>query len=150
MPIITPKQKVTQTKMFGESWVEVILTGDTYDDCSQAAQQYTADNNMVFVPAFDHLKIIEGQGTVGVEILHDLSEVDYVFIPVGGGGLAAGVGTYFKMYSPKTRIIGLEPEGAPSMLEARKAGHPVTLDSIDRFVDGAAVKRVGDLTFQIC
>jgi threonine dehydratase len=150
MPIITPNQKVTQTKMFGESWIEVILTGDTYDDCSLAAQQYTAEKNMVFVPPFEDPKIIEGQGTVGVEILNDLSEVDYLFIPVGGGGLAAGVGAYFKTYSPKTKIIGLEPEGAPSMLEARKAGHPVTLETIDGFVDGAAVKRVGDLTFSIC
>jgi threonine dehydratase len=150
MPIVTPKQKVTQTKMFGENWIEVILTGDSYDDCSLAAQQYTVENNMVFVPAFDDPKIIEGQGTVGVEILDDLSDIDYIFIPVGGGGLAAGIGAYFKTYSPKTKIIGLEPEGAPSMLEARKAGHPVTLESIDRFVDGAAVKRVGDLTFSIC
>ena len=150
MPIVTPNQKVTQTKMFGENWIEVILTGDTYDDCSLTAQQYTAEKNMVFVPAFEDLKIIEGQGTVGVEILNDLSEVDYLFIPVGGGGLASGVGAYFKTYSPKTKIIGLEPEGAPSMVEARKAGHPVTLASIDRFVDGAAVKRVGNLTFNIC
>ena len=79
---------------------------------------------------------------MGVEILEDLSDIDYLFVPVGGGGLAAGVGTYFKTYSPKTKIIGLEPEG-PSMFEALKAGHPVTLDNIDRFVDGAAVKRVG-------
>jgi threonine dehydratase len=150
MPIITPNQKVTQTKMFGEEWIEVILTGDTYDDCSTAAQQYTAENNMVFIPPFEDPRIIEGQGTVGVEILKDLSDIDYLFIPVGGGGLAAGVGTYFKTYSPKTKIIGLEPEGAPSMLEARKAGHPVTLETIDMFVDGAAVKRVGDLTFSIC
>jgi threonine dehydratase len=150
MPIITPNQKVSQTKMFGEEWIEVILTGDTYDDCSLAAQQYTAERNMVFIPPFDDPKIIEGQGTVGVEILKDLSDVDYLFVPVGGGGLAAGVGTYFKTYSPKTKIIGVEPEGAPSMLEARKAGHPVTLEAIDGFVDGAAVKRVGDLTFKIC
>jgi threonine dehydratase len=150
MPIITPNQKVSQTKMFGEEWIEVILTGDTYDDCSLAAQQYTAKKNMVFIPPFDDPKIIEGQGTVGVEILKDLSDIDYLFVPVGGGGLAAGVGTYFKTYSPKTKIIGVEPEGAPSMLEARKAGHPVTLEAIDGFVDGAAVKRVGDLTFKIC
>ena len=150
MPIVTPNQKVSQTKMFGEDWIEVILTGDTYDDCSIAAQQYTAENNMVFIPAFEDPRIIEGQGTVAVEILQDLSDIDYLFIPVGGGGLAAGVGAYFKTYSPKTKIIGLEPEGAPSMLEARKAGHPVTLETIDRFVDGAAVKRVGDLTFSIC
>jgi len=150
MPIVTPNQKVSQTKMFGEEWIEVILTGDTYDDCSLAAQQYTAEKNMVFIPPFDDPKIIEGQGTVAVEILKDLSDIDFLFVPVGGGGLAAGVGTYFKTYSPKTKIIGLEPEGAPSMLEARKAGHPVTLEAIDGFVDGAAVKRVGDLTFKIC
>lgn len=150
MPIITPNQKVSQTKMFGQDWIEVILTGDTFDDCSTAAREYTAKKNMVFIPPFEDPKIIEGQGTVGVEMLHDLSDIDYVFIPVGGGGLAAGVGAYFKTYSPKTKIIGLEPEGAPAMLEARKAGHPVTLETIDRFVDGAAVKRVGDLTFTIC
>ena len=122
MPIVTPNQKVSQTKMFGEEWIEVILTGDTYDDCSLAAQQYTAEKNMVFIPPFDDPKIIEGQGTVGVEILKDLSDVDYLFVPVGGGGLAAGVGTYFKTYSPKTKIIGVEPEGAPSMLESRRRG----------------------------
>ncbi|MEP7258689.1 MAG: threonine ammonia-lyase [Flavitalea sp.] len=150
MPTITPNQKVTQTKMFGEDFIEVVLIGDTFDDCSVAAKQYTLENNMVFIPPFDDPRIIEGQGTVGLEILEDVSHVDYLFLPVGGGGLAAGVGTYFKTYSPKTTIIGVEPEGAPSMLEALKAGHPVTLDNIDRFVDGAAVKRVGDITFSIC
>src|SRR5213075_650662 len=124
MPIITPGQKVNQTKMFGEEWVEIRLVGDTYDDC----------------------RIIEGQGTVAVEILEDKTDIDYVFVPVGGGGLSAGVGSYFKTYSPKTKIIGLEPEGAPSMFEAMKAGHPVTLENINRFVDGAAVKRVGEIT----
>lgn len=150
MPIITPNQKVNQTKWFGEEFVEVVLTGDTFDDCAVAAREYTAANNMVFIPPFEDPKIIEGQATVGVEILEDLSDIDYVFVPVGGGGLAAGVGTYFKTYSPKTKIIGLEPEGAPSMVEAFKAGHPVTLENIERFVDGAAVKRVGDLTYEIC
>jgi threonine dehydratase len=150
MPIITPNQKVNQTKMFGDEFIEVILTGDTYDDCAVAARQFTVDNNMVFIPPFEDPKIIEGQGTVGLEILEDLSDIDYLFLPVGGGGLASGVGTYFKTYSPKTKIIGLEPEGAPSMMEAMKAGHPVTLDNIDRFVDGAAVKRVGELTHSIC
>jgi len=150
MPIITPNQKVSQTRMFGEDNIEIRLVGDTFDDCAIAAKAYTEANGMVFIPPFDDLRIIEGQGTVGLEILEDQSDVDYLFIPVGGGGLSAGVGSYFKTYSPKTKIIGLEPEGAPSMLEARKAGHPVTLDSIDRFVDGAAVKRVGDITFSIC
>lgn len=150
MPIITPKQKVNQTKMFGEDKIEIRLVGDTYDDCSVAARQYTEENGMTFIPPFDDYRIIEGQGTVGVEILEDNASIDYLFVPVGGGGLSAGVGSYFKIFSPKTKIIGLEPEGAPSMFEALKAGHPVTLESIERFVDGAAVKRVGGLTFSIC
>jgi threonine dehydratase len=150
MPVITPNQKIKQTKMFGEDFVEVKLTGDTFDDCAIAAKKYTEENGMTFIPPFDDYKIIEGQGTVGVEILEDQSDIDFLFIPVGGGGLSSGVGSYFKTYSPKTKIVGLEPEGAPAMFEALKNGYPVTLDSIDRFVDGAAVKRVGDLTFSIC
>lgn len=150
MPIITPKQKVNQTKMFGDSFIEIKLVGDTFDDCAVAAKQFTDENGMTFIPPFDDYRIIEGQGTVGVEILEDQADVDYLFVPVGGGGLSAGVGSYFKTYSPKTKIIGLEPEGAPSMYEALRAGYPVTLDNIERFVDGAAVKRVGDLTFSIC
>ncbi|TMI65842.1 MAG: threonine ammonia-lyase [Bacteroidetes bacterium] len=150
MPVITPNQKIKQTKMFGEDFIEVKLVGDTYDDCATAAKKYTEENYMTFIPPFDDYKIIEGQGTVGVEILEDQSEIDFLFIPVGGGGLSSGVGSYFKTYSPKTKIVGLEPEGAPAMFEALKNGYPVTLESIDRFVDGAAVKRVGDLTFSIC
>ncbi len=150
MPVITPKQKVNQTKMFGEENIVIKLVGDTFDDCAIAARQFTEENGMTFIPPFDDPRIIEGQGTVAVEILEDQPEVDYLFVPVGGGGLSAGVGTYFKTYSPKTKVIGLEPEGAPSMYEALKSGYPVTLDHIERFVDGAAVKRVGDLTFSIC
>ncbi len=150
MPSFTPKQKISQTKMFGEDKIEVKLIGDTFDDCAIAAKKFTEENNMVFIPPFDHQKIIEGQGTVGIEILEELSGIDYIFIPVGGGGLSAGVGSYFKLMSPQTKVVGLEPEGAPSMLKALHAGHPVTLESIDRFVDGAAVKRVGDITFSYC
>lgn len=150
MPAITPNQKVRQTQMHGDGNVEIKLVGDTFDDCAILAKKYTEENGMTFIPPFDNYKIIEGQGTVGVEILEELNYVDYLFVPVGGGGLSAGVGSYFKTYSPKTKIIGLEPEGAPAMYEALKAGHPVTLDTIDRFVDGAAVKRVGDITFPIC
>lgn len=150
MPIITPNQKVKQTQMHGDGNVEIKLVGDTYDDCAVAAKKYTEENEMTFIPPFDDYRIIEGQGTVGVEILEELSDIDYLFIPVGGGGLSAGVGSYFKTYSPKTKIIGLEPEGAPAMFESLKNGYPVTLDTIDRFVDGAAVKRVGDITFDIC
>jgi threonine dehydratase len=150
MPVITPKQKITQTKMFGEENIEIKLIGDTFDDCADAARKFTEENQMTFIPPFDDYRIIEGQGTVAAEILEDQGEIDYVFAPVGGGGLCSGVGSYFKTYSPKTKIIGLEPEGAPSMTEALKAGHPVYLDNIDRFVDGAAVKKVGALTFSIC
>ncbi|MBS1933448.1 MAG: threonine ammonia-lyase, partial [Bacteroidetes bacterium] len=150
MPIITPNQKVNQTKMFGEDNIEIRLIGDTFDDCAVEAKKFTEENGMTFIPPFDDHRIIEGQGTVAVEILEQLSDIDYVFVPIGGGGLASGVGSYFKTYSPKTKIIGLEPEGAPSMLEAFKIGYPVTLDSIERFIDGASVKRTGDLTFSIC
>ena len=150
MPIVTPKQKGRQTRMFGGDNIEVRLIGDTFDDCAIAAKKFTEEQGMIFIPPFDDYKIIEGQGTVGVEILEDLSGIDYVFIPVGGGGLSAGVGTYMKTMSPATKIIGVEPEGAPAMKEALLKGHPVTLEKIDRFVDGAAVKRVGDITFNIC
>lgn len=150
MPIITPNQKVSQTKMHGEDNIEVRLVGDTYDDCAVAAKKFTQEQGMTYIPPFDDLKIIEGQATVGQEILEDLSGVDFLFVPIGGGGLCAGAGSYFKTYSPHTQIIGLEPEGAPSMTRALEAGHPVTLDAIDSFVDGAAVKRVGELTFPLC
>ena len=151
MPIVTPKQKITQTRMFGDDMIEIVLVGDTFDDCSFAAKQYTKENNMVFIPPFDDYKIIEGQGTVAKEILEeDIPSIDYLFVPIGGGGLSAGIGLYFKIHSPSTKIIGVEPEGAPAMLVALKEGHPVMLKEIDRFVDGAAVKRVGDLTFSIC
>jgi threonine dehydratase len=150
MPVITPNQKISQTKMFGDGKIEIKLVGDNFDECAAAAKEFTAVNEMTFVPPFDDYRVIEGQGTVGVEILEDLNSVDYLFLPVGGGGLASGVGSYFKLYSPQTKIIGTEPEGAPSMYEAFKAGKPVTLDSIDTFVDGASVKRTGDITYSIC
>jgi len=150
MPIITPKQKVNQVKMFGGDNIRIELVGDTFDDCAQEAQAFTREHGMTFIPPFDNPRIIEGQGTVAVEILEDQPLVDYLFVPVGGGGLSAGVGTYFKTYSPQTTIVGVEPEGAPSMLRALENGAPVTLDEIDRFVDGAAVKRVGALTYSIC
>ncbi len=150
MPVITPQQKITQTKMFGEDYIEVRLVGDTFDDCANAAKKYTAAHELTFIPPFDDIKIIEGQGTVGKEIFEDLNQVDYLFAPVGGGGLIAGVGSYFKNYAPDTKIVGVEPLGAPSMKQALAHGSPYMLDSIDRFVDGAAVKCVGSVTFSIC
>lgn len=114
------------------------------------ALAYTAEHQMVFVPPFDNIKVIEGQGTVGIEIYQDLPETEVIVMPIGGGGLASGVGSYFKNINPQIKLIGVEPEGAPSMNQALKNGSPVTLDYIDRFVDGAAVKRVGNLNFKYC
>lgn len=149
MPAITPKQKINQVKMFGGENIEIVLIGDTFDECQAHALQFAEENKMVFIPPFDHAKVIEGQGTVAKEILEEQSNIDFVFVPIGGGGLCAGLVTYFETYSPNTKVIGVEPQGAPSMKEALKAGKPVVLDSIQRFVDGASVKKVGDLTFQI-
>src|SRR4030095_6560903 len=126
MPVITPNQKINQTKMFGEDWVTIKLVGDNYDECAAAAKKFTEANGMTFVHPFDDYRVIEGQATVAVEILQELPSIDYLFLPVGGGGLLAGVGSYFKTYSPKTKIIAVEPEGAPSLYEALKAGKPVT------------------------
>jgi threonine dehydratase len=150
MPQITPKQKVSQTEMFGDGSIKIILVGDTFDDCLKEALEYTEANGMTFVPPFDNYEIIAGQGTVGVEILEDLPGVEAVIIPIGGGGMAAGAGSYLKQHKPGILIAGVEPEGAPSMLKAFEHGGPVTLPSINRFVDGAAVKRVGELTYPIC
>lgn len=150
MPAITPRQKINQVRMFGGERIRIELTGDTFDDCQQQAQVWCRENRRTFIPPFDHPRIIEGQGTVGREILDELQEIDLVFLPVGGGGLSAGVGHYFKTCSPQTRLIGVEPQGAPSMKEALRAGGPVTLEKIEKFVDGASVRRVGEVTFPIC
>jgi len=151
MPSTTSNQKVKQVQLFGKEFVEVVLVGDTFDDSYHEALQFSTKNNTEFIHPFDDPKVIEGQGTVGLEILQDIPDtVDLLLLPVGGGGLAAGVSSYFRQLSPQTRIIGLEPEGAPSMKASLDAGRKVTLDHIDKFVDGAAVKSVGDLTFSIC
>jgi threonine dehydratase len=150
MPEITPKQKVKQTEMFGNGNIHIVLIGDTFDDCLKEALAYTEAHGMTFIPPFDDYRTIEGQGTVGVEILEDLPDAEVVIIPVGGGGLAAGVGSYLKEQKPDIVLLGVEPEGAQSMIEALHHHNPVTLDTINRFVDGAAVKRVGQLTYDIC
>ncbi|WP_207422880.1 threonine ammonia-lyase IlvA [Desertivirga brevis] len=150
MPEITPRQKVNQTRMHGDGMIDIVLVGDTFDDCLKEALNYTEANGMTFIPPFDNHAIIEGQGTVGVEIYQDLPEAEVIIVPVGGGGLSAGAGTYLKQVSPSIRIIGVEPEGAPSMHKALENKEPYTLAEINRFVDGAAVKRAGDITFPIC
>jgi threonine dehydratase len=151
MPSPTPKQKVQQVTMFGKDNVEIILTGDTFDDANQAAKIFCNEHNSTFVHPFDDEKVIEGQATIGLELFSDADfNIDYLFLPIGGGGLSAGVSSVLRTLSPKTKIIGIEPEGAPAMLEAIKQNKVVTLEQIDKFVDGAAVKRVGELTFPLC
>ncbi len=151
MPAVTPKQKVEQTKMFGDSWVTVVLEGDTFDDAYLAALKYGEKEKMTFIHPFDDPKVIEGQGTVGLELIEQTKEaIDYIFVAVGGGGLASGLIGVFNKLSPSTRIIGVEPEGAPSMKTSIENNANTTLATIDKFIDGAAVKRVGDLTFSIC
>ncbi|MBO6792561.1 MAG: threonine ammonia-lyase IlvA [Balneolaceae bacterium] len=151
MPITTPAQKVKQVKMFGKEFVEVVLEGDTFDDSFAKASAFCEDKGAAFIPPFNDPKIIAGQGTVGKEILQDIdTNIDYLLVPVGGGGLSAGVGSYFKVHSPETVIIGIEPAGAPAMKQSMELGEVITLPNIDKFVDGAAVQRVGDITFEIC
>lgn len=150
MPVNTPNQKVDRVRTLGEKFINIFLTGETYDECAEAALSYSKENALTLIPPFDDEKIIEGQATVGYEILMDQKEVDYLFIPIGGGGLAAGVGSYFKRYSPGTVIIGAEPSGAASMTAAFEAGKPVCLEKINPFVDGAAVRQVGRLNYPIC
>ncbi|WP_185882999.1 threonine ammonia-lyase [Blattabacterium cuenoti] len=153
MPNTTPKQKIERVKMFGENYVEIILTGDTFDAVHDEAIKDYKKNNKVFIHPFDDVKIIEGQATVGLEIIQQINKklnIDYIFIPIGGGGLISGVGSYFKQFSPNTKIIGVEPMGAPSMSCSIKQGKIIELQKIDRFIDGASVKKVGKLNFSIC
>jgi threonine dehydratase len=151
MPGNTPKQKVKQVKLFGKTNIEIILEGETYDDAYKLAQKDALDNNLTFIHPFDDYKVIAGQGTIGLEILEAINmPVDYIFVPIGGGGLASGIVTVFSKLSPNTKIIGVEPAGAASMKLSIEKGINTTLQSIDRFVDGAAVQRVGDLAFKIC
>ena len=151
MPVTTPKQKINQVKMFGGKFVEVVLAGDTFDQANAAAVKACEDEGKTFIPPFNDAKIIEGQGTVGLEILQQSSApIDYVFVPIGGGGLASGVGSVFRQMSPQTKIIGVEPAGAAGMMLSFERGEVTELEHIEKFVDGAAVQRVGDLTFDIC
>ena len=150
MPRNTPRQKIDRVHALGGKYVTVELTGDAFDEAYEASRKMSEAKRMAFVHPFNDPLVIAGQGTVGAEILEQLTEpIDYLVVPVGGGGLISGTGAYFKAKSPKTKVIGVEPQGAPAMYKALKAGKPVTLDTIDTFVDGAAVKTVGDLTLSL-
>lgn len=152
MPTTTPQQKISQVKFFGGEKVTVELVGDTFDASAEAAKHFAKVNNQAFIDPFNDLNIMAGQGTVAVEILQEAKEsefqVDYLLAAIGGGGLVSGVATYTKNSSPTTAILGIEPLGAQSMRAAFDEGKPVMLNSVEKFVDGAAVKQVGDLTYK--
>lgn len=151
MPLPTPGQKLEQVRMFGGSFIDVVLYGDTFDEAKDAALKFCRENDGVFIHPFDDPAIIEGQATVGMEILEQADKpIDYLFVPIGGGGLAAGICSVFRELSPQTRIIGVEPSAAASMKKAMEKGKPVLLEKISRFVDGAAVQQVGAITFELC
>lgn len=149
MPVTTPQQKIMKTESFGGDFIEVRLIGDTFDACYAAAHDYAAENDAKMVPPFDHADVIEGQATVGLEILEELTDgpVDVMIVPVGGGGLSAGLVQVFAEQSPSTEFIFVEPEGAPSLKESLKAGERINLQMINNFVDGAAVGKIGALNF---
>lgn len=151
MPATTPKQKVRAVQRLGKDWVEIVLSGDTYDDAKNASSQYVKENGSVMVSPFDDQLIIEGQGTVAMEIAQQLKQTipDYFFVPVGGGGLISGLTIYLKTKYPQAKIIAVEPLGAPSLKASLEKGEIVTLSEVDTFVDGASVKQIGQLPFEI-
>ena len=144
MPTITPLIKVNRTKSYG---ADVVLHGDVYDDACAHAIQLAEENGYTFVHPFDDLDIATGQGTIAMEIVQELPTVDYILVPIGGGGLVTGVSTLAKMLNPKIQVIGVEPAAAASMTAALAAGEVVSLDSADTIADGTAVKRVGEKIF---
>ena len=150
MPTTTPKQKIRQVRMFGRDHVEVILTGDTYDQAYEAAMVDCASNKSLFIHPFDDLLVSAGQGTIGLEIMEQADfPIDYAIVPIGGGGLISGLGSWLRVKSPATRIIGVEPAGAAAMKNSLDQGRRVSLQGFEKFVDGAAVSMVGELNFDI-
>lgn len=150
MPVVTPKQKIRKVKKFGNGYVNVVLTGNTFDDAYESAEKFRKENNAIFIHPFNDELVISGQGTVGKEIYEELNEkIDFVFSSVGGGGLASGCMTYLKEKEQLLHYVGVEPVGAPAMYESLKTNKLVTLNNIDTFVDGAAVRKIGDKTFEI-
>ena len=144
MPTVTPLIKVNRTKSYG---ADVVLHGDVYDDACAYALELAEKEGCTFVHPFDDLDVATGQGTIAMEIVQELPTVDYILVPIGGGGLVTGVSTLAKMLNPKIQVIGVEPAAAASMTAALKNGGPVTLDSANTIADGTAVKRVGDKIF---
>lgn len=153
VPVQTPKQKRNRILAHGGDWVELVVTGNTFDEAAAAARQDSQQTGATMVEPFADRNTVIGQGTVAAEVLSQLmtmgKELDQIFVPVGGGGLLAGVVSYLADMAPKVKVVAVEPSGAASMQEALRVGHPVTLDTVDTFVDGASVKRVGDINYAI-
>lgn len=150
MPQITPPQKIERVKYFGGKFVKCILYGNNFDEAEKEAKRFALKNKNIYIPPFDDLKVIAGQATIGSEIYKNLPDVEIVIATVGGGGLVSGLCLYFKNINPDIKIVGVEPQGAPSMFKSLKQNKIVILPQVDTFVDGAAVRRVGRLTFKIC
>lgn len=149
MPETTPRQKVDKVQSFGDGYIKIVLTGKTYDESSKAALEYADKKKAVYVHPFDDYRTMAGQGTIGVEVLEELPDVEHVILPVGGGGLAGGMGTYIKGVHAETKLLAVEPEGAAGMMYSLGKGKVSELEKIDPFVDGAAVRKVGAKTFKI-
>ncbi len=151
MPTTTPKQKIAKVKHFGGNWISIELIGDTFDDAQAAAWKISLEKNLPFIHPFNDYEVMEGQGTVALEMLHEIDvPIDILIVAVGGGGLISGVGSVFRQLSPATKIYAVEAEGAPALYTAMKKGQVVKLEKIDSFADGIAVKEIGDKTFDIC
>lgn len=150
MPVTTPKQKIDKTRIFGGGAIEIVLTGDYFDQTLAAAQEFSRQQDAIFLSPFDDPDIIEGQATVGHELLEQLGGApDLIVVPVGGGGLSSGLARLLAEVAPATQLRFVEPEGGASLRAALEAGEPVTLPAVDNFVDGAAVARIGALPFQV-
>ncbi|HFI0134489.1 TPA: threonine ammonia-lyase IlvA [Streptococcus suis] len=153
MPITTPQQKIGQVKFFGGDFVDIRLVGDTFDESAQAAQEFTKETGKTFIDPFDDENVQAGQGTVAYEIMEEAQEqtisFDQILVPVGGGGLIAGVSAFLKEHAPEIKIVGVEANGARSMKAAFDKGRPIKLASIDKFADGIAVQKVGASTYEV-
>lgn len=151
MPRITPRLKIDKVKEFGGEFVEIILTGNDFYEAYDKSVVFCSQKKLNFIHPFNDYKIIEGQATLFLEILDQTDEkIDTLIIPIGGGGLISGAINVFKQLSKKTKIIGVQPAGAPTMKKSINQNKVITLSEIDNFVDGAAVRKVGDLTFDYC
>ena len=151
MPVPTPKQKLNQVRMFGGENIETRLVGDTFDDAYAAAQSFKDQSKSIFIHPFEDKDVVIGQATLALELLEQAQDpIDYILVPIGGGGLISGVLHVFIALSPNTKVIGIEPEGAPAMQQSLENGKNTELNSIDPFVDGAAVRKVGDDAYDLC